>query len=203
MKKFILIIGITITIIILSSLRYCSNKSSITTTDSTTYWKDKYGTEHISRLTAETNTAASRQLYDSVKNRIKNNPQTITAVGTTTTGTITPQIDTIYLNDSTTEYNFKYNDHWLSLDGTIGKQPIINYRVTDSIIITTCKKNKATYIDGYSLNPNVHLTGITNLKLSTGKQTHFSIGPYIGYSWNGKIWSTTIGISLQYSLVKF
>ena len=201
MKQTIII---TLVVIALFALRSCPNNNyNKTTTDSTTYWKDRYGTEHITRLTADATVLASKQLLDSVKARIKNKPQTITAVGTTTTGTIIPQVDTIYLQDSTTEYNFKYSDNWLSLNGTIGKSSLINYSFTDSIIITTYQKNKETYIDGYSLNPNVHLTGITNLHLTTSKQTRFSVGPYLGYGWNERGGALSIGISLQYSLVKF
>jgi hypothetical protein len=202
MKQTIII---TLAVIALFALWSCPNENtsnSKTTPDSTTYWKDRYGTEHITRLAADANVLSSKKLLDSVKARINNKPQTITAVGATTSGTVKPVIDTIYL-DSTTEYNFKYNDQWLSLDGTIGKSSLINYRFTDSIIITTYKKNNQTYIDGYSLNPNVHLTGITALRLTTDKQTRFAIGPYVGYGWNGGGGALSIGISLQYSILKF
>ena len=127
----------------------------------------------------------------------------VTAVGTIHKGTVRPIVDTVYLKDSTTEYNFKYNDHWLSLNGTIGKTPVINYLFKDSIILTTYRKNKKLYIDAYSLNPNVQLTGITNLQLANDKQTRFAIGPYVGYGWNGRKWSPSVGVSIQYSFIKF
>lgn len=130
-------------------------------------------------------------------------PKQITTVGTITKGTIKPIVDTVYLKDSTTAYNFKYNDNWLSLNGTIGKESIINYQFKDSIVLTTRRKKNKLYIDGYSLNPNVQLTGITHLQLTNDKQTRFAIGPYVGYGWNGRKWSPSIGISVQYSLVKF
>lgn len=130
-------------------------------------------------------------------------PQQITAVGTVTKGTIKPIVDTVYLKDSTTAYNFRYNDSWLSLNGTIGKTPVINYLFRDSLVLTTYRKKKKLYINAYSLNPNVQLTGITNLQIANDKQTRFAIGPYIGYGWNGRKWSPSMGISVQYSLIKF
>lgn len=32
---------------------------------------------------------------------------------------------------------------------------------------------------------------------------HWSIGPYIGYGWSGDRWAPQMGISLQYSLIRF
>jgi hypothetical protein len=124
-----------------------------------------------------------------------------TAIGTTASGFLYPTVDTVYLSDSTTAYKLRFHDRWLDLNGEIGKEPVINYRFTDSIIITAYQKHKKTYVDAYSLNPNVHLTGITALRM-LNKQ-HFTIGPYAGYGWNGKAFTPSVGISLQYSFIKF
>ncbi|GAA3917250.1 hypothetical protein GO495_20035 [Chitinophaga oryziterrae] len=127
--------------------------------------------------------------------------QEATAISTTASGFLHPAVDTVYLPDSTTIYKLRFHDRWLDLTGEIGKEPVINYRFTDSIIITAYQRHKKTYVDAYSLNPNVHLTGITALRMIN--RQHFSIGPYAGYGWNGKTFTPSVGISLQYSFIKF
>jgi hypothetical protein len=139
---------------------------------------------------------------NTVKSQTKQkNVREVTAIGVTASGSFHPTIDTVYLPDSTTAYKLRFNDHWLDLNGEIGKVPVINYRFTDSIIITAYQKHRKTYIDAYSLNPNVHLTGITGLRMLN--RQHFTIGPYAGYGWNGKAFTPSVGISLQYSFIKF
>jgi len=78
----------------------------------------------------------------------------------------------------------RFHDRWLDLNGEIGKRPVINYRFTDSIIVTGYQKHRKAYIDAYSFNPNVHLTVITALRMV--KRQHLTIEPYIGYGWGEK-----------------
>lgn len=183
--------------------------------DSTSYWKDQFNTEHASKQLADADLSSLRAAYGSLLDTIKartgskgEDLQAVTAASTSGTGKVTPKIDTVYLPDSSMAYKFRYNDRWLDLDGIIGKEPVINYRFSDSIVLTTYRKKvgflrKATYVDGYSLNPNVRITGLTGIRVSSAKPKRFGVGPYIGYGWNGSSWTPNIGISLQYSIIKF
>ncbi|GAA3919830.1 hypothetical protein GO495_00060 [Chitinophaga oryziterrae] len=168
--------------------------------DSAVYWKDKYNTEHIRKMAGSIQQPSA--FLNDIKNQMKQKDvQEATAIGATASGFLHPTVDTVYLPDSTTAYKLRFQDQWLNLNGEIGKEPVINYRFTDSIIITAYQQHRKTYIDAYSLNPNVHLTGITALRMVN--RQHFTIGPYAGYGWNGKAFTPSIGISLQYSFIKF
>lgn len=183
--------------------------------DSTSFWKDRYDTEHAGKQVAEANLSSLRVAYGALIDTIQartgskgSDLQAVTAASTSGTGKVTPKIDTVYLADSSREYKFRYNDRWLDLDGIIGKESLINYRFSDSIVLTTYRKKtgflrKATYLDGYSLNPNVRITGLTGVRVSNNKQQRFGIGPYVGYGWNGSSWSPNVGISFHYSFIKW
>jgi hypothetical protein len=205
MKEHIIIILLFIFITILT-LRACFQKQKhiYVTQDSTVYWKDKYNTEHISKMAGSIQEPSA--LLSAVKSQMKQQTKQkdigdITSLSSTTSRSFYPKVDTVYLSDSTTAYKFSFHDQWLDLNGEIGKEPVINYRFTDSIIITAYQQHKKTYVDAYSLNPNVHLTGITALRMLN--RQHFTIGPYAGYGWNGKAFTPSVGISLQYSFIKF
>jgi len=183
--------------------------------DSTSYWKDKFNTEHAEKLSADASLSTIQAIYgqllDSITSRLDakaSDVQAVTAANTVASGTIIPKVDTVSYPDSTKDYRFRYNDRWLDLDGVIGKQSQINYRLTDSIIFTSYRKKtgflrKQTYIDGYSLNPNARVTGITGIRVSNTRDHRFGAGPYIGFGWNGSKWSPSAGISVHYSLIKF
>lgn len=183
--------------------------------DSTSYWKDRFNTEHGEKLSADASLSTLRSVYnqllDSVSNRLDvkdNSIQSVTAASTSGSGKIVPKLDTIHSPDSTLQYRFRYKDRWLDLDGIVGKDPSISYQFRDSIVFTTYKKKvgllkRQTYIDGYSLNPNVRVTGITGIRVSNIKERRFGLGPYLGYGWNGAKWSPSAGISIHYSLLKF
>ncbi|SEV91254.1 hypothetical protein SAMN05428988_0381 [Chitinophaga sp. YR573] len=201
MKTHITII-LLLTFFTFITLRTCFHKQEYinVTQDSAVYWKDKYNTEHISKMAGSIQKPSA--FLNAVKKQVKQEDiRDITTVSSATTGFIYPKVDTVYLPDSTTIYKFSFHDQWLNLTGEIGKESVINYRFTDSIIITAYQKHKKPYVDAYSLNPNVHLTGITALRMIN--RQHFTIGPYAGYGWNGKAFTPSVGISLQYSFIKF
>ncbi|GAA3941021.1 hypothetical protein GO495_09445 [Chitinophaga oryziterrae] len=201
MKEYIIIILLFIFITILT-LRTCFHKEEHIniTQDSVVYWKDKYNTEHIRKVAGSLQQPSA--LLNTVKSQTKqNNVQEVTAIGTAASGSLHPTVDTVYLSDSTKAYKLRFHDSWLDLSGEIGKEPVINYRFTDSIIITAYQQHKTTYVDAYSRNPNVHLTGITALRMVN--RQHFGIGPYAGVGFDGKKFVPSVGISLQYLFIKF
>lgn len=53
------------------------------------------------------------------------------------------------------------------------------------------------------LNPNVRITGMQGVKVGSSAPGRFAIGPYIGFGYDGSGWKPSIGVSLQYSLIRF
>lgn len=210
-----------ITVLLVKS--YLQNKSSNSRSDkieqikqdSTCYYRDLYYTEHATREVIEADLAAVQAHYgatmDSIKKRtdIKDKDiQAITTLSTVAAGTIIPAVDTLPSLDSAVTFRLSYQDDWLKLHGEISRTPTISYLVKDSIIFTTYQKRtglfkKDTYLDGYSLNPAVHIAGITAIRITSENPQRVGIGPYLGYGWNGVKWAPSAGISIHYSLVKF
>ena len=182
--------------------------------DSTSYYRDLYYTEHATREVVEADLASVHSHYgaqlDSIEKRtgVKGkNIKSVTAVSSAVSGSIKPSVDTLSL-DSTVTYRLSYQDGWLKLQGEISRTPTISYLVKDSLIFTTYQKRaglfrKDTYLDGYSLNPAVHIAGITAIRIASEKPQRVGIGPYLGYGWNGIKWAPSAGIAIHYSLVKF
>lgn len=184
--------------------------------DSTSYYYDLFKTEHAIREVAEANLATVQVKYkgllDSIAEREKVKPkdvQAVTAAGTVAKATIIPEVQPLMAGDSLRGYSIEYGDRWTSIAGRVGDSSSLTYQVRDSIIFTTYSRRKGifgkkeTILDGYSLNPAVHLTGITGVRITPEKPKRFGIGPYLGYGWDGIRWAPTAGISVHYSLIKF
>ena len=181
--------------------------------DSTSFWKDSLGRMHAQKRNIEADLASIRTLYhlqlDSLTTALEVKESALQAVIITkssASGRVIPKVDTV-LVDSSVGYRFRYNDKWLALDGVIAKEPYISYQFQDSLVLTTYSKKvgwfrKETYVDGYSLNPNVRITNITGIRVSTQNTSRIGFGPYVGYGWNGRQWQVTAGVSVHYSLIK-
>lgn len=190
----------------------------IVKSDSVQYWKDVAGREHARAQVSEGNYATLRayndKLIDSVIATLKiqgKQLEGITAIGTQTRAVIVPKVDTVLVHDQPA-LHFSYNDRWIDIDGVLpAGAPQITYITRDSLIFTHYRKRTGflglgrtvTYLDGYSINPNSKVTGVTDLRFVTDKPKRFGIGPYIGYGYDGLRWAPSMGISLQYSLIKF
>jgi hypothetical protein len=129
-------------------------------------------------------------------------------MGVTTAGHVRPDVEDVRINDK--DYKrFSYKSPYLTLEGVLADTPYINYSTFDSLIVTTYFKKKwflgkkETFVDAYSLNPNAHISGLVGLKVATEKPKRFGLGPYIGYGYSGDKWQPSVGLSLQYSLIRF
>ena len=188
-------------------------------TDTIYRYKDIAGNEHAQKQVAEADIALLKAAYtkelDSVTKllQIKDRQlQAVTAAGLINSGSITPKIDTVWIDSSKRfDFHLSFNDKWMSLSGVIGPEPVINYQLQDSILITTFYKKtgflglgkRQLVIDGYSLNPNVRFTGLTGLRVPSKEPGRFSLGPYLGYGYSNGRWAPSAGIALNYSLIRF
>lgn len=195
-----------------------ANEVIQTQTDSLSVYKDKYGTEHAQRLAVEGSYTVLKNYYngllDSVSRRTGAKQKNIKAVGTVGTeasGEVALKVDTVYTSDTSRTYNFTYSDRWINMSGNIGNQNNLTYKTYDSIVLTTYAKpsgffglgKKQTYVDGYSLNPHSHITGLQSLLLTSERDKKFGIGIQVGYGYNGLKWAPYFGVGIQYSIIRF
>jgi hypothetical protein len=183
--------------------------------DTARIWKDRYGREHADRMLIvgdhATIDAIKGQLLDSVSKALgtnKKNIGSISAASITSGNEVTGRVDTVYLPGNQKTAKLSYIDRWIDIEALASNPPKLKYSTFDSIIITTYSKKtgwfkRAIYVDGYSINPHSRITGITALKIEEIKNKHFCIGPYIGFGFNGTQWKPSVGLSLQYFLIKF
>lgn len=184
--------------------------------DSTSWYKDKAGREHAQTqeevMDLNTTLLLKGKLFDSVCKALKIKPKeinTITTFTTETNGDVVFVTDTIYIDSTHKTVGIKYSDKWIKIEGNLENDKL-NYDVFDSLIITQYNKKygflnlrSSQYLDAYSLNPHTHIKGLTGIKIADQKPKKVSLGIGIGYGFNGQKLEPMIGISLQYSLIRF
>lgn len=114
--------------------------------------------------------------------------------------------------DSVRYFTFKYKDEYMKFNGKIDSGKLTaDYSLKDSLTFVTFHKNtgflglgkKKTFIDVQTQNPNVSFTQMRKIELTSEKVKKFSIGPCVNYGFNGAKFQPSIGVSLQYSLIRF
>lgn len=216
------IIGLLLLVILLA-VRTCSRQVEekveqrevfVQREDSLQHYKDAYGREHAVRIQSqaaiETVGFVYRDEIDSLKAALdikEKQLQSFALVGLQNQGDIRPVLER--LPGDTCNYRLSYRDEWMELSGVTAPTPAIHYRMTDSLIVTTYWKRKwllgrkQTYIDAYSLNPHVTVKGLTGVRILSERPKRWSLGPYVGYGFNGAQWQPTIGVGLQYAVIRF
>jgi uncharacterized protein YfbU (UPF0304 family) len=224
-----LIIVALLCLVTFLSLRTCAKKQAEVKkmenvievkNDSLHKYKDEAGNNHAQKVLAQADMAVLKTAYfreiDSLTNLLEIKDKQLQAyagVSTSTEGTVIPRVDTIVIDTANhiVSYPFNYTDKWLSLHGNIGPKSFINYQLTDSIVITTYDKKtgflglgkRQTYIDAFSLNPNVRVTGLDGFRVPVKQPGRLGIGPFVGYGFNNGRLAPTAGISIQYSIIRF
>lgn len=164
---------------------------------------------------------------DSMAHALKvkpNNITSITTIGTTNSGSVTTGLDTnsrvvprvtehgiVY--DTIKFYTFKYDkDKWLYFDGQIDTGKItVNYTFKDSLTLVGIRKKTGflglgptkTFANVKSENPNTTYNSLKSIELTKLRPQRWSAGPYVGYGYNGVNWAPSIGVSLQWAIIKF
>ncbi|WP_346320759.1 DUF6549 family protein [Chitinophaga sp. YIM B06452] len=182
--------------------------------DSIRYWKDAAGTEHAERQVAEATLEAAeivwRHELDSQAALLKvkkRHIQALATIGTTASGTVAPVVVTISQPGQPCTHQLQYDDRWLTLRGTVADTSTITYQVRDSLTLTTYRKKVGlfrykTVVDAYSHNPSVRITGLSSLQIKTAELGRLGIGPYVGYGFDGRRWTPSVGISVHFSLIR-
>jgi hypothetical protein len=82
----------------------------------------------------------------------------------------------------------------------------IEYAFTDSVVLTDYWRRKwllgrkQYYVDGFAMNPDTHLTGLSALRLKAKEPGRFGIGPALNIDISGRV---TFGLSFTYSIIRF
>lgn len=172
------------------------------------YKKDKQGIVHAEKPVAQSSKHSINAYYDHVIDSMakkidaqSKTIQTIVAAGTETKGSLKPD------KDSTSGFaKLSYNDRWLTFtyDGDS-----LQYQIRDSLTFVTYLKKKGIFkkpeltLNAFAQNPATHIKGLTGIKLNAPMPSHFGIGLYGGYGWNGKAFEPQIGIGINYQLIRF
>jgi hypothetical protein len=184
--------------------------------DTVHHWTDKEGRDHGRVQLAEADAATLRALYPAMDEMAKTlrvqakQIQALTAMSVRTSGEVVPTVDTVVINDKAYQH-FVYSDPYLKLDGVLSETPLIKYEIFDSLTVATFSKRKGflglgkkeIFVDAYSTNPNAHIKGLTGLRVASEPAKRFGVGPAISYGFDGQQWRATVGVSLQYSLIRF
>jgi hypothetical protein len=159
-----------------------------------------------------------QEVIDSLVKVIKAKPkvkavQNVALIGTETNGSFKPKIDTVYLDTNHYEsptYIINYKDKWLKLKGYVNIDSAWQYQVVDSIGLVTYWRRKhwystrELYIDGFSFNPNTHLTGLSAMKLNEAKPKKWGVGFMVGYGLGKNLQPQPfVGFGIQRNFIRF
>jgi hypothetical protein len=135
----------------------------------------------------------------------------VTATTQTSQDIATPTIihDTVYAGSDFAP-GFHYRDQWIDIEGTVLKDTVdLKYTIRDSLWFTTYWKrtgwfSKELLLDGFSSDPHTNITGIKGINLDQERRpVRLSFGPVISYGLVNGQFKTTIGVGLQYNLIRF
>ncbi len=129
----------------------------------------------------------------------------------TTASTITR--DTVYISNATRNQDtiqFDYDDKWISIHGKWNDSLTLSYAMRDSIWFVNYRKKKGLFrreefMDGFSANPHTSISGLTAISTGTHqrKPMRISIGPSLGYHYAGGRFSWSVGVGIQYNIIRF
>ena len=216
MNKYLFIACCALLTISIISLRTCqAEKNALQVSsfnakhanDSVKYWIDKSGIEHAQALEMEGKYDELANSYagdmDAAAGRLQIKDRQIDGLQNAIAN-VKGGFSVKVIHDTTAE-TFYYRDSSMQETATITDDTAhVSYDVTVPVHLTqywhrTWLFGKKThYVDGYSENPDVHITNLQSVRILK-EPGRWGLGPYIGVSLNGP----SLGIALTYSLIRF
>lgn len=184
-------------------------------------WKDKYNNEHYKLERLQVDKSVLQVHADSLAKLLKIKPKQVQSYTHIKSGVSLDQklkseikYDTIWEDGFKTviEYRpFSYNDKWIDIKGDIGKSDSIHIKGTDTLTKVNYWKRKwflgtkHYYSDFSNSNPYIKIEGLKQVEVKQTK-SRWGIGPSIQMS--ARLGTPiefipTIGLSLQYNLIRF
>ena len=180
-------------------------------------WKDRYDREHykleqsrVDRIAMQILMNEQTALLNVKTDQISEYTSTITSLNANLK--IQHEIVSDTIEGKPIQYNtFSHKDKWISVNGDIGKFNQIRISGQDTLTKVDYSKKKWLfgrthyYSDFSNKNPYIQIAGLKQVEMYM-KPKRFSIGPYVGVDFGydqGFTVSPSIGISLQYGIIKF
>lgn len=215
MKVTPTIIIVALAVIIFFSVKGCLDaKKSISSMahnyaimqDSAKHWKDKFGQEHATKEVVSGQTKEIRTYYgaqiDSMAELLKIKPKQVKSIVYVP---IKASFDLDSLRDALARIDtLRTTDTLHTVDTIHGKMDV-------NALMSLTRYSKGTgflglkkrnFMDVHFDNPVFKPLDVSGFDI-TDKVKHWSIGPYAGYGWNGDRWAPQVGMSIQYSILKF
>ncbi len=178
------------------------------------HYQDASGRDHAVKQEVQASRdvvqIAYRNELDSIKAILKVKDKQIEGLiiaGTRTEATV--PLQSMPVPGDTCSYDFSYSDRFFSADGRAGHNSYLHYIVTDSLVFVPYWKRswalgrKTHYVDAFSYNPNVRITGLDAARVIAREPGRIGLGPFVGYGYDGQRWRPTAGISFHYSIIRF
>lgn len=229
---FFAVIVFISTIIVQSIINRCTNTSAALVEYDRTkekqinleqvkIWKDKYNKEHFLLEKERLNKEVFERQADSMARLLNIKSKQIKQVSHIKTQVVlSEKLKTIYKTDTIkigeksqvinyTDFTFK--DNWIDIRGNVGKNDSIYIKGSDTLIRVDYVKRKwllgrkRYYTDFSNKNPYIHIKGLKEVEL-VRKRENWSVGPFVGIGliYGHKVeFKPTVGVSLQYSLIRF
>ncbi|MFB6454445.1 DUF6549 family protein [Chitinophaga sp. Hz27] len=180
---------------------------SLTDTPIVKHYQDKAGLEHAVTPVMPAGTGVST--VNSIVEKTRIPLKQIQYV--TTAATITR--DTIYIKNpikTVDTIRFDYDDKWVSIHGSWEDSLTLSYAMRDSIWFVHYRKKKGLFrkeemMDGFSVNPHTSISGLSAINTGAHQRAplRISIGPSLGYYYAGGRFSWSIGVGVQYNIIRF
>lgn len=189
-----------------------NNKHQSDTVTEADTWHDRWKTEHAEKVAIQ-GTLKSLEITDAAQLDVatqrvqiqRRQIEGLQKVVVDLKGKFTSEI----IRDSTGTH-IKYKDSTISAIATVvGDSVDVEYSVTAPIFLTQYWKRKwllskkTHYVDGYSTNPNVHITNLQSIRINSVEPGRFGVGPYLGIGYDGVSFKPSLGICISYSLFRF
>lgn len=223
---------ITIAIVVLLTFPWnCDNKDIATQSKQVSdkkidlsqvqVWKDKYNNEHYKLERLQVDKSVLQAQTDSLAKLLKIKSKQIQSFTNIKSGiVIDKKVDYSVKHDTVwkdgkqiiIEYRpFSYKDKWIDIKGDLGKNDSIHIKGTDTLTKTDYWKRKwflgkkHYYSDFSNQNPYIKIQGLKQVEVKS-TTSRWSIGP--SFQLSARLGTPiqivpSIGVSLQYNLIKF
>lgn len=218
-----ILLNIALAIALIISLRQCNsykmqkqeNQRLIEAmNDTVKFWKDKNGESHYIIQALETDNSKkiiSLQTKDKeilkLQEAVKEYQNKINKGGAVTVFETINKIDTVLVAQADRDtLRFFLSDKWVDMEMTIyqKKEMELAYLFRDEFKIITGKDKGKAFVEITSLNPHSTVKNLRSyINTPKEKNKNWGIGPYIGYGIGSNGLTPTVGVGLQYNVLKF
>jgi hypothetical protein len=220
---YFIVLAIALVIATSFAISKCNKKKEVTHTIKqqavkdapVQHYTDNAGTDHAAKPVAEAQDNEAmldyyQSIIDSQATLLDVKSKYIKehlSVGTVSTGSVNGTAQDYDEKAQPCPDSLQFMDRWFKGIASKDTGWHLNYQVKDSIVFNQYEKKKGwfsrqLFMDGYSLNPNTRITGLSNIKITPAKK-RWGIGATIIVTYDGSKWKPVAGVGLQYNFIRF